>query len=149
MRMTSTLPCLIITISLLLSACDETKQGEGDSKAAGGTAKSVEKVSTIRVEAGSCGGGISAALAERGFSPTDKSKVDAVMKIDVNHTGRNLDSIPSFGGVGSKATYSATLIGARGKELFSTSGSEGSLNMDELCQDIGDDIADRLKSRHG
>jgi hypothetical protein len=130
-----------------LAGCDKGKLGEqGD---ASGSAKSLDKVRTIRVEANSCAGGIGAALADRGFSPKESGKVDAVMQVNVSHTGRNLDNIPSFGGIGNKATYAASLRGARDKELFSTSGSEGSINQDELCQDIGDDIADRLKSRHG
>lgn len=136
--------------ALSLSACDKFKDKTKEMLEGGPTAKSLADVSVIRVKANNCSGGIRSALSGRGFSvTTSDGKVDAVLDVNVTTKGRNLDKIPSFGGVGNKASYSANLRGAGDKVLFSTAGSEGSINMDELCGDIGDNIADRLKGRHG
>jgi hypothetical protein len=142
---------LLPGLLLGLAGCDKFKNKAESLLEGGPTAKSLAEVSVIRVEASSCGAGIRAGLGERGFSTTTaKGKVDAVLEVAVTHKGRNFDSIPSFGGVGNKASYTATLRGAGDKVLFSTSGHQGSINMDELCGDIGDDIGDRLRSRkHG
>jgi hypothetical protein len=115
-----------------------------------GSARSVSQVSVIRLETESCSSGIIAGLGERGFSvSTTSDRPDAVMQVEVNTTGRNFDDLPSFGGVGNRASYSAVMRGEDGKVLFSTSGNEGSINMAELCGDIGDDIGDRLKAQKG
>ena len=143
-------PLLVVALVALLAGCDKIKDVTGLGGAGGPTAESMSQVRVVRLEANSCESGIRSGLGERGFSvTTSKSKVDAVLTVTVNLSGRNLDNIPSFGGVGNKASYSATLKGAGDKVLFSTSGSEGSINMDELCQDIGDNIGNRMKARRG
>jgi hypothetical protein len=112
------------------------------------SARSLRQVKVILLESDSCREGITAGLGERGYSvTTEPGRVDAVLDVDVKTTGRNLDNLPEFGGIGKKASYSATLRGTHDKVLFSTSGSEGSINKAELCGDIGDDIGDRLKAQ--
>jgi hypothetical protein len=139
----------ILTLALPLGGCDRMKDAVGIDGATGATAESMGQVRVVQLNSESCRSGISAGLGERGFSTTSSGKVDAILDVNIDHSGRNLDNIPSFGGVGNKASYSATLRGAGGKVLFSTSGNEGSVNMEELCQDIGDEIGGRMKDRKG
>jgi hypothetical protein len=132
-----------------LTGCDKIKAATGLGEG-GVTAENMGQVRVVRLNANSCQSGIRGGLGERGFSVTSsEGKVDAVLDVSVNHSGRNMDNIPSFGGVGNKASYSATLKGKGDKVLFSTSGSEGSINMDELCEDIGDEIGERMQDRRG
>lgn len=114
----------------------------------GATAASLGEVSVVRLNANDCEGGISAGLGERGFSVIQGGEeADAVLEVSIDHTGRNMDDVPSFGGVGNEARYTATLHGADEKVLFSTSGNEGSINVAELCGDIGDEIGDRMEEQ--
>jgi hypothetical protein len=142
---------LALALSLLaLTGCDKIKDATGIGGPGGPTAESMSEVRVVRLETDSCADGIRAGLGERGFSATSsKGRVDAVLKVTVNHSGRNLDNIPSFGGIGNKASYSATLTGANNKVLFSTSDSEGSINTSELCGDIGDELGERMQARRG
>lgn len=132
-----------------LAGCDKAGEAVNAAKTAlvgGPTAKSLAEVRSVYLKAETCPDGIRRGLAERGFTVVDKEgKHDAVLNVNVSLQGRNLDKIPSFGGVGNKASYSAQLLGAGDTVLFTTSGSEGSINMEELCQDIGDNIGQRLR----
>ncbi len=146
---TAWMTAAILTLAMSLGGCDKMKDAVGIDGSSKATAESIGQVRVVQLNAESCRGGISSGLGERGFSTTGSGKVDAILDVSVNHGGRNLDNLPSFGGVGNKASYTATLRGAGGKVLFSTSGSEGSVNMEELCQDIGDNIGERMKDRKG
>lgn len=140
---------IVLGLLTALAGCDKFKAATGLGEG-GVTAETMGQVRVVRLNANSCRDGIRAGLGERGFSVTSsEGKVDAVLDVTVNHSGRNMDNIPSFGGVGNKASYSAKLSGAGDKILFSTSGSEGSINMDELCGDIGDEIGERMQDRKG
>lgn len=140
---------LVLGSLLILTGCDKIKAATGLGEG-GVTAENMGQVRVVRLNANNCQSGIRGGLGERGFSVTSsEGKVDAVLDVTVNQGGRNLDNVPSFGGVGNKASYSATLKGANDKVLFSTSGSEGSINMDELCEDIGDEIGERMQDRRG
>ncbi len=151
MKITKTawVPAAILTLTLPLGGCDKMKEAVGIDGSPRATAESIGQVRVVQLNTESCRSGISSALSERGFSITSSGKADAILNVSVNHSGRNLDNVPSFGGIGNKASYSAKLLGADDKLLFSTSGSEGSVNMEELCQDIGDDIGGRMKDRKG
>ena len=109
------------------------------------SASQVATVNSIYVESNQCLEGLRGALIERNIGVTDKVEAsDAIMKVEITPQGRNLDEIPEFGGIGSKASYSASLYGSLGKVLFSTVGEEGSTTEMEMCEDIGDEIAERL-----
>lgn len=142
---------IFVLAAAALSGCE--KAGEAVSAATdaitgGATAKSLSAVRTIYLNTESCKQGISAGLSERGYAMVGKDdKKDAVLEVTITHQGRNLDNIPNFGGVGNKASYSAQMLGADDKVLFTASGSEGSVNMEELCQDIGDNLGERLRGR--
>jgi hypothetical protein len=111
------------------------------------TARSLGEVNVVRLQAEDCASGISRALDSHGFTVApvnEKSEVDAVLQVSVNRLPRPQKTL--FG-KGEEVSYAATLRGARNKLLFSTSGSEESFNMKELCEDVGENIADRLAER--
>lgn len=131
---------LLFSISLLITACEG---GEAQARA-----DSVAGVVNIHVQAESCRDGIQAALAERGLGVAETAgQADAILEVKIVSEGRNLQDIPEFGGFGSKASYNAKLYGADDSVLFSTVGEEGSLTYVELCEDIGDELADRIKEK--
>jgi hypothetical protein len=104
-------------------------------------ARSLQEVESIWLDSSSCSSGISHQLDRGGFLLTGSPRMaDAVLEVNVNHLDTDM---------GAAARYSATLHGRNGRVLFSTSGRENSVSERELCQDIGDDIADRIESRMG
>lgn len=130
----------ILAPAVLLVAC-----GASDASA---EAKTLSETNAIFVQGEKCVEGVTAALAERNIGVTSsREKANATLKLDIASQGRNLDEVPEFGGFGHKAAYSATLTGAEEKILFSTAGDEGSTTHNEMCEDIGDEIASRLKDR--
>lgn len=50
---------------------------------------------------------------------------------------------------GASARYSATMRGEDGDVLFRTTGREDSISVAELCEDISEDIVDRIETRRG
>lgn len=125
---------------LAMSACEGSKAEAG--------AKTVAGVTSIFVESESCRAGIQSALAERGLGVTQAAeKADSRLEVNIVSEGRNLDDIPEFGGFGSKASYNATLYGDGDSVLFSTAGEEGSTTYEELCEDIGDEVAERIQNK--
>ncbi len=128
---------------VLLVACGATN--------ASSDAKTLQEANAIFVQGEQCKGGITDALAEHDLGVTNvPEEADSTLNVAITPQGRNMDELPEFGGVGHKASYSATLTGAGDKVLFSTTGEEGSTTFDEMCEDIGDEIASRLEQRrHG
>jgi hypothetical protein len=104
-------------------------------------ARTLNEVEAIWLDSNSCNGGISQQLNTHGFliAGTPRSS-DAVLDVQVN---------PQDSPLGAAAKYSATLTGEDGRVLFSTSGREDSITHSELCEDIGDDIVDRIENRMG
>ncbi|MDX1495935.1 MAG: hypothetical protein R3352_00115 [Salinisphaeraceae bacterium] len=129
-----------LTLPMLITACDP--------KGAEARANTVAEVSTVQLKANNCEHGVQEALAERNMGVVSEAdKADAVLEINVKTNGRNLDEVPEFGGFGNKASYSATLYGVDDEVIFSTAGEEGSITFDEMCEDIGDEIAERIQDR--
>ena len=114
-------------------------------------AATLHQANAVYVSSNQCQSSITNAMADHDLGVTsDSSVADSTLQVSIESQGRNLDEIPEFGGFGHKATYTATLIGAEGAALFSTTGEEGSTTFDELCEDIGDEIAERMQERrHG
>lgn len=135
----------------MLVACEQADFLPPSDVSAMGVAKTLPAVHSVFVSANECDAGIRSGLSEFGYhSVSQPDEVDAVLVVNVETTGRNLDQIPEFGGFGSKAVYAAKLHGAGGKTLFSTNGKEGSITRNEMCEDIGDEIAERMiRARSG
>jgi hypothetical protein len=114
----------------------------GQPAAARDKANSLREVGLIHVDANDCSGAMNSELADRGFGLSRSSqRADATLVLSLRE--RENDTI------GRDGRYIAQLVGERGKVLFSTVGHENSLNHGELCADISDDVADKLRARAG
>ncbi|GEM_PF-1884976 len=131
-----------LLLALPLTACDLS----GETEKPGPTATHINQVRTMQLQTNDCPAGIAKALREHGFAVLEENQqADARLDVTVTRTGRNLDQVPEFGGFGAKATFSAKVIGADDAVLFTTSGKEGSLTSEEMCEDLGDELAEKLR----
>lgn len=104
------------------------------------TARSIESVETIKVDADLCPMRVSNQLSRHGFLVTSAGRPDAVLKLDVDTTGGLYDQDTMDEG-----EYTARLVGRNGRVLFRTSGYADSLNLGYLCDEIGEQIATDLE----
>lgn len=153
MRHTRTWAFVVAAIcAAALTGCDKLGQSAEKAKKAvmgnGTTAESISGVDSFILKVNSCPNSIRSGLRKGGYT-LQEEKADAILEITINHTGRNLDNIPSFGGVGNKANYNVRVIGVGDKVLYQNSGNEGSATMEELCGDIADEITASLRKRTG
>lgn len=103
----------------------------------------ISQVRLIHLDSNLCTIGIKEELKGEGMLVTDKAKVaDAVLEVKVETD----DSLQDQSKV-EKAHYSATLLGVGNGVLFAAGGNERGRNLEELCEDIGDHLADDIKDR--
>lgn len=108
----------------------------------GDMARSLQQVRTIWVNADVCPLGISEELEQHGFQVvSNRRHADAILEVDVNTNGRYADHNSV-----EKARYSASLIGNNNRVLFRTAGKERAHDLDNLCEDVGNEIADSLEN---
>lgn len=141
---------LATTLVLGLSACGKDTNGTegepGGDPSADARATHINKVRTMHLSTNDCPAGVRKSLQEHGFSiQADDQPADAKLVVNITRTGRNLQNVPEFGGFGAKASFTAEVIGAEDKVLFATGGEEGSITSKEMCEDIGDEIAEKLR----
>lgn len=137
MRLLWTLAGLLATASLV--ACDSLMSEDSRVTQLG-------KVRSVHLQTNDCPVGIGKGLREHGFALLERDQeADATLVVNVIRTGRNLDSVPEFGGFGAKAQFQVELLGQDDAVLFTTAGEEGSITRKELCEDIGDEIAEKMK----
>jgi hypothetical protein len=110
----------------------------------GRKARSLSEVGAIRIRGGVCEADIAQHLTDHGFVVANSGSANAVLDVDMNTNG-SLSRPHSV----EEGTYQATLLGANDRILFSTAGHEGAHNLASLCDDVGEDIADRLEDRVG
>jgi len=104
-------------------------------------ARRLGDVGAIWVDSNSCTSKLENQLSSNGFAVADSPRwSDTTLEVDVHELNARF---------GTSARYTATLRDEDGRLLFSTMGREDSLNYSELCEDIGDDIAERLANRVG
>lgn len=103
-------------------------------------ARSLYEVDAMAVDSNSCNGALRDALSDSGFLVTSRRGADAELDVDVRHLDTEF---------GRSARYTATVRGDDGDVLFRTSGREDSITTAELCEDISDDIVDRIENRTG
>jgi len=108
------------------------------------TARSLNDVETIRVDADLCPMRVSNQLNQHGFLVTSAGRPDAVLKLDVDTTGGLWDQDSMDEG-----EYSATLVGRNGRVLFRSSGYADNINLGYLCDEIGEEIASELEAAYG
>jgi hypothetical protein len=100
-------------------------------------ARSLREVGDVWVDANVCEAEIADAMAEGGWLSSGSRFADAELEVDVNPRGSE------------RALYVATLRGDDDRILFRTGGEEFGYNHQELCEDIGEEITDRLEDRLG
>jgi hypothetical protein len=104
-------------------------------------AGSLQAVRAIWVDADVCPMGISQELADRGFMVTPSRRhADAILEVDMTTNGRYLDPDSV-----EKGRYTARLVGDDGEVLFHTAGYETDHDLDDLCEEVGNEIADSLE----
>ena len=103
----------------------------------GPDARSLRDVRTIWLDSNSCSAAISDELERHGFvQASSPSRADAVLVVDVfdRYSSRRDNS----------AQYRAKLHGEDDSVLFTASGTEVAHNQPQLCEDIGNTIANSL-----
>lgn len=104
--------------------------------------RSLQEVMSIWVDADVCPAGISKELQQHGFEvmPTQRH-ANATLEVNVITNGRyaNVDSVE-------RGRYVASLIGHDGEVLFRTAGEKTDHDLDNLCEEVGNDISITLES---
>jgi hypothetical protein len=100
-------------------------------------ARSLREVDRVWVDSNSCSADISDQLERRGFFVTSNPRAaDAILVVDVDsRSSRRLDST---------ADYSARLRGEDDYVIFTASGTRNAYSHSELCEEIGDSIAESM-----
>lgn len=97
-----------------------------------------------------CRQALVSALPREGFRVSETGEpVDALLALTVNTRGGWMSGwalVDNFlQGIAARAHYEAKLMGRDHRILLTHHGEEWALSGRELCQDIGDNLADRLK----
>jgi hypothetical protein len=113
-------------------------------RTAGYGAYSLGQVELIGLDSNMCALGITEEMSSEGFLVTDRTGVsDAVLEVTVQTNASPLADQSQI----ERAHYSAVLVGADDRVLFAMGGNEEAPNLQALCEDIGDDIADQLENK--
>lgn len=114
---------------------------------------SMEEVTHIYVQSEQCsaevGGYLDKAMGSPGIhSIKDRSKADAVLELKVTRLGRESNDVAhhEFAGFSNDATYLAVLKGAADQPLFEATNRLKVRTPNTMCDEIGEDIANRLKA---
>lgn len=106
-------------------------------------AKTMEGVKLIGIKSNLCQLGIREEVTEAGFMVTDNLQVpDAILEVKVTTNGSTRDH-----SMVEDVHYRAVLVGAGDRVLVADGGYEGARNLEEVCEDIGDEIADAMEDR--
>lgn len=101
------------------------------------------QVELIGLDANMCMLGIREEMSEAGFLVTDNLQVpDAILEVKVVTNGGRYDRSEI-----ENVHYSAVLVGASDRVFVADGGYEGASNLEEVCEDIGDEIADAIEDR--
>ena len=100
----------------------------------------IHNVRLVGLDTNLCTASLKDQLFSEGFLVTEQPKVaDAVLEVKVETD----DSLQDHGKV-EHARYSAALVGRNDRVLFATGGNERGQNLEDLCEDIGDQITDDM-----
>jgi hypothetical protein len=134
----------IYALALSLGAAGLFVTQTASARTLGYGAYSLGQVELIGLDSNMCSFGITEEMSSQGFLVTDRTNVsDAVLEVKVRTDASPLADHSQV----EKAHYSAVLVGANNQVLFATGGNEEAPNLQALCEDIGDDIADQLDNR--
>lgn len=110
------------------------------------TATDLPEASRFHVADGPCASRLRFTLAGHGHDIALDGHADAILILTLVSHSPLRDSLPLIGGLGVQAQYRAEIQGANHQPMLSIYGQEGSLTFNELCDDIGDEIADKLSA---
>lgn len=113
-------------------------------------------VSSVYIESPDCAERVGAAINERFEDSSlswskDKDAADSILVLSVTELGSEISPATTNigGGLNPVSVYQAMIRGAGDKTLFETTGKVNSVNREEMCADIGLDIARQLETeRH-
>ena len=107
-------------------------------------ATDIRQASHFSVEDGDCAGVLRANLSGHGLNLEPASRVDASLRLQLSQLRPLREHLPIIKTLGWQAKYRLEVRGAEQKTLLNLYGQEGSLSFQELCDDIGDEIANKL-----
>jgi hypothetical protein len=91
------------------------------------------------LDTNACTPQLTSELEDAGYTfVASRKEAEGSLRVNV----RQLDA-----NTGASARFSATLRNQDGKSVWETTGREDSISQEELCEDISEDIADRLERR--
>jgi hypothetical protein len=100
----------------------------------------IHNVRLVGLDTNLCTVSLKEQLFQNGLLVTEQDKVaDAVLEVEIDTD----DSLQDHDEV-EKAKYSAALVGMNDRVLFASGGNERGKSLEDLCEDIGDQIADDL-----
>lgn len=105
----------------------------------------IEQVQRLHIAQGKCDLVLSRNLHNHGITIASQAPADASLRLHLSNQGPLRQHLPLIGTLGWQAHYHAEIIGAHRKILLSLFGQEASLTLREMCDDIGDEIAYKLK----
>ena len=106
----------------------------------------ISQVRHLHISDSECANILRRNLLGKGFSLPNNGAVDAVLRLYLYQQSPLRESLPIIKTLGAKAKYRATLVGIDNTPLLSLYGQEGSLSFSELCDDIADELANKLTS---
>ena len=143
------LACLTLP-QIALSDTPEQKNTEiSETPSVQPRASNTTSIASLHIRAEDCATELREALDRKGLRVADNGPVDVILQFQLKpqrgwFTG--FDLIDNFvRGFATKASYQAQLLGVNEQTLLTLHGEERALTGRELCQDIGDNLADRLK----
>lgn len=138
-------PFGIGALGLNLLACCPTEPSAPDSPIPGHLlAQNLGEIRVLHIAGQDCAEVLRHNLPGHGYPLSDGREAGANLIVQLSQQHPLRESLPLIKTLGQQASYRADLLGREGQPLLSIYGQEGSLSLTELCDDIGDEIANKL-----
>ncbi|MGB1581192.1 MAG: hypothetical protein ACPHER_06765 [Nevskiales bacterium] len=135
-------------LTALTNACDQATIDKETQPPSGQlTATSVQKIKVLHIAVGDCSTVLRQNLAEHGFNIHRSGAASASLHLSLSNQRPLREHLPLIHTLGWQAHYRADITGAQSRKIFTVLGQEGSLSKQELCDDIGDEIAQKLREQ--
>ena len=140
------LAALLCLLAALLNACDQGQSlGKPEPYSGNLKAKNLQQMQVLHIKPGECAAVLRDNLAGHGLTIHQSGPADASLRLQLSNKRPLRQHLPIIETLGWQAHYRADVLGADNRILLSMLGQEGSLSMNELCDDIGDEIANKLQ----
>lgn len=114
-------------------------------------AESLKVVTSLHIPTEDCAVELNQALQNQGLRVAKSGEVDIILHFTLKPQAgwfSGFEFLDGFvKGFATRAVYEAQFYGKDEKRLLTLHGEKSSLTGREMCQDIGDDLADRLKRK--